>query len=91
MLYAIISAIVVGLILGVIGKMIVPGSQKHVPLWLTIIVGIVAAFLGNYLAAIFGVAVTSGFDWTRHILQVVLAALGVYAAAALYPKRTGVR
>lgn len=87
MLYAIISAIVVGAILGVIGKLILPGSQKHVPFWLTIIVGIVAAFIGTWIASLFGVADTRGIDWIRHIFQVIAAVLGIYAAAALYPKR----
>lgn len=83
----IIWAIIIGLILGVVGKLILPGSQKHVPIWLTIIVGIVAAIIGNYVATLLGVRETGGIDWIRHILQVVFAVGGIYAAAALYPKR----
>ena len=42
----IISAIIVGLILGALGRLAVPGRQP-IPIWLTIIVGIIAAFIGS--------------------------------------------
>ena len=62
--YSIIGAIIVGLILGVLAKLFLRGKQA-VPLWLTILVGIVAAIIGNYVATLFGVADTFGFDWIR--------------------------
>ncbi|WP_300009563.1 GlsB/YeaQ/YmgE family stress response membrane protein [Pseudonocardia sp.] len=86
MLWAIIVAIVVGLILGVLAKLILPGKQ-NIPLWLTILVGIAAAFLGNYVAQLFGVRVTAGFDWIRHLIQVILAVIGVGAVASFYGKK----
>ena len=52
--YSIIGAIIVGLILGVLAKFVMPGKQA-VPLWLTILVGIVAAIIGNYVATLLGV------------------------------------
>ena len=39
----IISAILVGLVIGALGRLVVPGRQA-IPIWLTIIVGIIAAF-----------------------------------------------
>jgi uncharacterized membrane protein YeaQ/YmgE (transglycosylase-associated protein family) len=83
---SIIWAIVAGLVLGVIAKLLIPGKQ-HVPLWLTIIVGIVAAILGNYIAGLLGVRETGGIDWIRHIIQVVVAVIGVGLVAGLYPKK----
>lgn len=87
-IWGIISTIIVGLILGVIGRMLAKGDQK-IPLWLTIVVGIVAAFIGNWLAGVFGVKDTSGIDWIRHIFQVVAAVVGVLLAAGLYAKAKG--
>ncbi|SFP83136.1 hypothetical protein SAMN05421810_103548 [Amycolatopsis arida] len=89
-IWGIITAIVVGLILGVIGRLLAPGDQK-IPLWLTIVVGVIAAFIGNWLAGVVGVEDTPGIDWWRHAFQVGAAVLGVLAAAAVYPKVAGGR
>ena len=74
----IISAIVIGLIIGVLGRLVVPGRQHIGILW-TIVVGIVAAFIGAGIAAAFGVADTKGVDWIEWLIQIGLAALGVAA------------
>ena len=48
-----------GMIIGALGRLVVPGKQ-NIPIWLTIVVGVVAALLGTVLAnAIFGVASTA--------------------------------
>ena len=85
----IISAIVVGLIIGALGRLVVPGKQ-NIPIWLTIIVGIVAALIGTAIARGFGIADTRGFDWIEVIIQIVLAAVGVTIAANVYARR-GIR
>jgi len=69
---------VVGIVIGVIGRLVVPGRQ-HIGVFWTIIIGIVAAFVGSGIAAAFDVADTNGFDWIEVIIQVALAALGVSA------------
>ncbi|MFE5034712.1 GlsB/YeaQ/YmgE family stress response membrane protein [Streptomyces sp. NPDC056683] len=74
----IISAIIIGLIIGVLGRLVVPGRQHIGILW-TIVVGIVAALLGSALAAGFGVADTKGPDWIEWFIQIALAALGIAA------------
>jgi uncharacterized membrane protein YeaQ/YmgE (transglycosylase-associated protein family) len=84
--YSIIGAIIVGLILGVLAKLVMPGKQR-VPLWLTILVGIAAAIVGNYVATLLGVAETFGFDWTRHGLQLLFAVIGIGALAGVYARR----
>ncbi|MET8952798.1 MULTISPECIES: GlsB/YeaQ/YmgE family stress response membrane protein [unclassified Streptomyces] len=74
----IISALVIGLVIGVLGRLVVPGRQHIGVLW-TIVVGIVAAFIGSGIAAAFGVANTKGVDWIEWLIQIGLAALGVAA------------
>lgn len=82
----IISAIVVGLIIGVLGRLAAPGKQD-IPIWMTIVVGIVAAFLGTAIARGIGYADTEGFDWLELITQIVVAALGVTVTAGVYGRR----
>jgi uncharacterized membrane protein YeaQ/YmgE (transglycosylase-associated protein family) len=86
---SIITAIVIGAIIGVLGRLVVPGRQ-NIPIWLTIVIGIVAAFIGTAIARLFGVADTRGIDWIEIILQVVVAAVGVAIAAGVWGKR-GIR
>ncbi|MCZ4609229.1 GlsB/YeaQ/YmgE family stress response membrane protein [Streptomyces sp. Lzd4kr] len=74
----IISAIVIGIVIGVLGRLVVPGRQRIGVLW-TILVGIVAALLGSALAAGLDVADTDGVDWIEWLIQIGLAALGVAA------------
>lgn len=83
---AIISAILVGLIIGALGRLVVPGRQ-HIPIWLTIVVGIVAAFIGTAIARALGVADTNGFDWIEFFIQIALAALGVLAVSGMGGRR----
>jgi uncharacterized membrane protein YeaQ/YmgE (transglycosylase-associated protein family) len=83
------SALIVGLIIGVLGRLVVPGRQ-NIPIWLTIVIGIIAALLGTAIARAFGWAKTPGVDWIEIVIQVVLAAIGVFLAAGLYARR-GVR
>lgn len=71
----IISAIIVGLIVGALGRLAVPGKQ-NIAIWLTIVIGIVAALIGSAVAATF----TSSFIITL-IVQVLIAAVGVYLVA----------
>ncbi|MFH8342159.1 GlsB/YeaQ/YmgE family stress response membrane protein [Streptomyces sp. AM6-12] len=74
----IISAIVIGLIIGVLGRLVVPGRQHIGVLW-TIVVGIVAALVGSAIAAGIGVAHTRGPDWIEWLIQIALAAVGISA------------
>ncbi|WP_433557503.1 GlsB/YeaQ/YmgE family stress response membrane protein [Pseudonocardia xinjiangensis] len=82
----IITAIVIGAIIGFLGRLVAPGKQ-NIPIWLTILVGIVAAFIGTFIARLFGVASTGGIDWIELILQVIVAAIGVTIVAGAYGRR----
>ncbi|ALC30622.1 GlsB/YeaQ/YmgE family stress response membrane protein [Streptomyces bacillaris] len=69
-------AIIVGLVLGVIARAILPGKQD-IPLWLTVIFGILGSILGNAVAGWIGVEDTKGIDWIRHLLQLIGAVVVV--------------
>ena len=78
------SAIVIGLIIGALGRLVVPGRQR-IPIWLTIAVGIVAALIGT--AIVGELSDTNGLDWTEIVVQVALAAVGVAIAASIRGNR----
>ena len=83
----IISAILIGAVIGILGRLVVPGKQ-HIPIWLTIVVGIAAAFLGTALARALGLpTATEGIDWIELLVQVVVAAIGVALVAAAFGRR----
>jgi uncharacterized membrane protein YeaQ/YmgE (transglycosylase-associated protein family) len=79
----IISAIIVGLIIGALGRLVLPGRQA-IPIWLTILIGIVAALIGTFIANALDVGDTAGFDWIELIIQIALAAVGVALIAGRY-------
>ena len=81
----IFSAIIVGAILGVLGRAIARGDQK-IPWWLTILTGIAAAFIGTFLAKPFGWDDTSGIDFLEIVLQVIVAVVAVTLVAGLWAK-----
>jgi uncharacterized membrane protein YeaQ/YmgE (transglycosylase-associated protein family) len=84
----IITAIVIGAIIGALGRLVVPGKQ-HIPIWLTIVVGIIAAFVGTFIARAIGIpTATSGIDWLELLVQVIVAAIGVVLVANLYGRRS---
>ena len=73
----IISALIVGIVIGALGRLVVPGKQ-HIPIWLTMVIGIVAALLGTVVANAIGISTdTPGVDWGELLVQVILAAVGV--------------
>ncbi|MET9296364.1 GlsB/YeaQ/YmgE family stress response membrane protein [Streptomyces sp. NPDC003077] len=84
-------AIIVGLVLGLIAKAILPGKQR-IPLWLTVVFGMLGSVLGNWVATGIGVNDTRGVDWTRHVLQligaIVVVGVGDRLWAAIRGERT---
>jgi uncharacterized membrane protein YeaQ/YmgE (transglycosylase-associated protein family) len=82
----IITALIVGLIIGALGRLVVPGKQ-NIPIWLTLVIGVVAALLGTVIAKAVGVSDTKGFDWLELLFQVVLAAIGVAVVAGVGNRR----
>ncbi|MFH8341275.1 GlsB/YeaQ/YmgE family stress response membrane protein [Streptomyces sp. AM6-12] len=83
-------AIIVGFVLGVIAKAVIPGRQ-HSPLWLTTLCGMLGAIAGNAIAAALHVRETRGIDWSRHIFQLVAAIIIVAVVDSLYMATLGKR
>lgn len=83
-LWAIVSAIITGLIIGALARLLVPGTNG-VSVLMTILLGIAGAVVGSLVYGLFGGKDTSGVDWIRLIAEVAAAAIFV----AIYVRVAG--
>ncbi|MFF9765430.1 GlsB/YeaQ/YmgE family stress response membrane protein [Streptomyces sp. NPDC053086] len=79
-------AIIAGLVIGLLAKLVIPGRQP-IPLWLTILLGILGGLAGNGLASAFGVRDTGGIDWIRHVFQIGVAAVLIALVSPMWARR----
>jgi uncharacterized membrane protein YeaQ/YmgE (transglycosylase-associated protein family) len=70
------SAILIGAVIGVLARLVLPGRQR-ISVLITVIIGIAAALLGTWLAQQVGVKTTSGIDWIELVFQIGLAVIGI--------------
>ncbi len=83
----IFTAILIGIVVGALGRLVLPGKQR-IGMLLTILVGIVSAFVGTAIARAVGIpTATNGIDWMELLVQVVVAALGAALVASLMGRR----
>jgi uncharacterized membrane protein YeaQ/YmgE (transglycosylase-associated protein family) len=83
----VITAILIGALVGVLARLLLPGKQP-IGMLLTIVIGIVSAFIGTALARAMGIpTVTGGIDWLELLVQVIVAVVGVALATALLGRR----
>ncbi len=79
-----------GVVIGLLGKFVAPGNRDNIPLWLTVICGVLGIFLGTYLYVdlLGGRESTPGVDWLRHLTQVLAAAVLVAIACTVTGRTT---
>lgn len=82
----IITAIIIGAVIGALARLVLPGKQ-NISILLTIIVGIIAALIDTAIAKAVGVSDTPGIDWIELILQVAVAAVGVTIVGSITGRR----
>ncbi len=76
----ILSAIIVGAIIGALARLVLPGKQS-IGWLLTIVVGIVSAIIGTLIANALGVGGDGGFDFLELLIQIIVAVIGVAIVA----------
>lgn len=76
MIGTIISAIVVGAIIGALGRLILPGKQ-NISLVMTILIGIIANVVVTFIVRQIGYSNGSGIAWIPLILGAIVAAVGI--------------
>jgi uncharacterized membrane protein YeaQ/YmgE (transglycosylase-associated protein family) len=75
--------IVMGIIIGLLGKFFAPGNRDNIPIWLTILCGIVGVVIGyGWLGG------TRGIDWLAFFVSIIFAAILVMIAATLTGRRS---
>lgn len=75
----ILTWIIVGLIAGLLGKLIMPGDDPG-GIIVTIILGIVGAFVGGFVVSLVGGTGVTGFN----IWSIVVATIGAIILLAIY-------
>lgn len=83
----IIGLIVAGAIIGALARFVMPGRQ-NINIVVTIILGVIGVIAGYYLAGAMGVASTSGVDWIRWIISIVVSVLLISIYLAVTGRRS---
>ncbi|HET7476684.1 MAG TPA: GlsB/YeaQ/YmgE family stress response membrane protein [Dermatophilaceae bacterium] len=82
----IIGTIIFGAVIGALARLVLPGKQ-NIGVLVTVIIGIVGALIGYWLAGLLGVNNTGGIDWIRLIISVAVAAVLVTAYGSISGRR----
>lgn len=84
LIWAIISWIIIGAIIGLIARAIMPGKQS-MSLGLTIVLGVVGAIVGGFIGGLFGGSGISGImDNPWSIGTILLAVVGALIVMVIY-------
>ena len=77
MLQTILLALVAGIIIGPLARLVLPGRQ-NISLVMTVVLGAVGALAGSAIfAALSGTSDTGGIDWIALAIGVVVAAVAI--------------
>lgn len=88
MIGTIIGAIVAGLIIGALGRLILPGKQD-ISILMTIVIGIIASVVTTLiLGAIFNYSGGRGISWWYWIVSAIVAAIGISIYGRMSHKTT---
>jgi uncharacterized membrane protein YeaQ/YmgE (transglycosylase-associated protein family) len=79
--------LIVGTIVGLVGKFFAPGDKDNIPLWLTIVCGIGGMLVGGVIYRAFGGNGSNGLDWTQGFVTVLTAVVLVMIASAITGRR----
>ena len=85
---SIIVVIIAGIIIGFLGKFLAPGDKDNTPWWLTILCGIGGVVVGWFVYAAFGGGNTTGVDWVRWLVAIVISAIFVMIASTITGRNT---
>jgi len=83
----IVFYLIVGTIVGLLGKFFAPGDKDNIPFWLVIVCGIGGMLLGDVIYRAFGGDGSRGLDWTQGLVT-VLTAMALVIVASMATGRT---
>ena len=79
----ILILIIVGAVIGLLGKFVAPGDKDNIPIWLTVLCGIAGVLLGRWIYTLFGGDGSNGVDWVRWFVAILTAAVLVVIASTV--------
>ena len=89
MLTTILLALVAGIIIGPLARLVLPGRQ-NISLLMTVVLGAVGALAGSAIyAAMSGVTDTGGIDWIALAIGVVVAAIAIVVYSMVTGRESG--
>ncbi len=91
MVVDLIVLIIIGAIIGLLGKFVAPGDKDNIPIWLTSLCGIGGVLLGYAIYSAFGGNGSNGIDWTRWVVAIITSAVLVVIASTVTGRNTGSR
>jgi uncharacterized membrane protein YeaQ/YmgE (transglycosylase-associated protein family) len=80
---SVLGVIIAGIIIGLLGKFVAPGDKDNIPIWLTVLCGIGGVLIGWFVYSALGGGVTSGVDWVRWLVAILVAAVLVVVASTV--------
>ena len=78
---SILFYLIVGTIVGLLGKFLAPGDKDNIPLWLVVICGIGGMLIGDVIYRAFGGDGSRGLDLTQGLVTILTAMVLVIIAA----------
>jgi uncharacterized membrane protein YeaQ/YmgE (transglycosylase-associated protein family) len=79
--------LVVGAVVGALGKLLAPGDKDNIPWWLVIVCGIGGMLLGDVVYRFFGGDGSRGLDWMQGLVTVLTAMVLVIVASGVTGRR----
>lgn len=83
-----IVLILIGAVVGLLGKFIAPGDKDNIPLWATVLCGVGGILLGNVVYEAFGGNGSEGLDWTQGVVVVLTAVVLVMIVSTVLGRNT---
>lgn len=81
----IIWTLLIGIVFGVLGRLLLPGKQ-NISLLVTMLAGVAAVVVGLFIAEALNVATTNGVDVIELVIKIVLAVVFVGLAAKFFSR-----
>jgi uncharacterized membrane protein YeaQ/YmgE (transglycosylase-associated protein family) len=88
---SIIILIIVGAIIGLLGKFVAPGDKDNIPIWLTVLCGIGGVLIGLAIYSAFGGDGSGGVDWVKWAVCIAIAAILTVIASTVTGRNTSRR
>lgn len=77
-----LGTIIFGAVIGALARFFLPGKQD-ISILMTVVIGVIGALVGYYVAGALGVGSTDGIDWIRWIISIVVAAGAIVGYGAI--------